>query len=116
MKYARAKIKTPPTHPELHQHGVVDGNFLSHVAKQVGGRKQLAYILRVSESLIDQRISGAKADPMRQCKKMMRALVEHGRPDFAFAIVEDVASEIKAVVFTAEQFRALGVLARTITK
>lgn len=115
-KCATAKIKTPPEHPELHQDGVGATSFLSHVAKQVGGRKQLAYLLRVSESLIDQRISGVKDDPMVQCKKMMLALVAHGRPDLAQAIAEDVASAIKAVVFTAENFKALGVLARTIGK
>jgi len=116
MKYASTTKNTLRTNPELHQEGVAITSLLSHIAKQVGGRKQLAFLLRVSESLIDQQISGVKDDPMMRCKKMMRALVQNGRPDFALAVAEDVASEINAVVFTAEQFRALGVLARTITK
>ncbi len=115
MKYAGKTLKTPPTNPELHQEGVAVTSLLSHIAKQVGGRKQLAYILRVSESLIDQQISGVKDDPMMRCKKMMRALVASGRPDFALAVAEDVASEINAVVFTADQLRALRALARSIT-
>lgn len=115
MKYARKTLKTPSPNPALHQDGIVAPSLLSHIAKQVGGRKQLAYILRVSESLIDQQISGVKDDPMMRCKKMMRALVACGRPDFALAVAEDVASEINAVVFTAEQLRALRALARSVT-
>jgi len=41
---------------------------------------------------------------IKDTKKYMRALVQNGRPDFVLAVAEDVASEINAVVFTAEQF------------
>jgi DNA-binding transcriptional regulator YdaS (Cro superfamily) len=93
---------------------VQPASLLSHIAKQVGGRKQLCYLLRISKSLLDQQIAGVKDDPMMRCKKMMRALVVSGRPDFALAVAEDVASEIGAVVFTKEDFLKLRQLAKAV--
>lgn len=121
MRYVPAIKKTPApllpahqvAHEVAHQPGTlaVSTSLFHHISTVVGGRKELADITGRTKSLIDQQITGVKNDPMAQCRKIIRGLIAHGYKEMAELVAQEVANELKAVVFTEENIAQLTLLA-----
>ncbi len=129
MKYAKADLKTPSSTPSpkikhttahlvAHQDGALaptKPSILAHIAKVVG-RKVLAHELGISDSLLDQMLTGQKNDPVVRIKRLVRVAVKFCGEEPALEIAQDLIAEVGGRVLSATQVHALIVLAKVITK
>jgi len=133
MKYASGKLKTPASTPSSTQltkikhidsHLVPDlvgtpeaqkPSILAHVSKVIG-RKALAYELGISDSLLDQMLTGQKNDPVIRIKRLVKVAVKFCGPEPALEIAQDLVAEVNGQVLSETQFHALRVLAQVLTK
>lgn len=127
MRYADKGLKTPAgtpstkiKHTAAHLEDHLDGvlaptkpSLLAHLGKFVG-RKALAYELGVSDSLLDQMITGQKNDPVIRIQRLIRVAVKFCGAEPALEIAQDLITEVSGKVLTAEQVAALMVLAKVL--
>jgi len=79
---------------------------LSGIAK-IAGRKQLAYDLRISKSLLDQMLSGEKLDPIVRARRIVMAAVKYLGEAAALNIGRQLMRDLDAAVITSEQLRVI---------
>jgi len=79
--------------PNTHIDGGDDPNlFFRSMCKAAGiSRKELAYDLRISKSLVDMWFTGDRNDPLKQARNAVRVFLDKGRGDLLPAILIYVA-------------------------
>jgi hypothetical protein len=106
VRYVKPKIKNttqhtlsvPPVHLVANSEGVpIKPSILAHIAKVVG-RKQLAYELGISKTLLDQMLSGEKHDLEWRVRRLVQVAVKHCGPEITLMIIQDLIGEIAGAV------------------
>ena len=90
-------ISTQPAHHGAHQDGVLPENaglFLRHICKVAGiERKQLAYLMRVSDTIVDRWFSGERSDPLDRAREFCAKLTAVKRADLIPHVLAWIAGQ-----------------------
>lgn len=95
MKDATAKRKPLPSTPSAHHDGGPAENvalYFRLICKRAGiERKQLAYLMRVSDTTVDRWMSGERSDPLERAREFCSKLLQLKRPDLIVEILVFIA-------------------------
>jgi transcriptional regulator with XRE-family HTH domain len=91
--------------------------FFHHLCKSAEiSRKQVAYKLRVSKTLVDQWMSGEKHDPLSRAREVCAMFARQGRHDLVTHALAFIAgAEFGGTVLSESQTEALRQLSKAVT-
>ena len=93
-----------------------DGFFAAITRAGGFSNKEIQYDLRVSATLVDLWKSGERTDPFTRAREAVESFRNKGRADLIPSILIFIAGGFDGAVLSAEQFEALKVLTKVVTK
>lgn len=114
MKLATQSLNVPTSTP-LQTPLRTPGGCVTDMMHMVGdiiGRKVMARLLYVSKTLVDQWISGEKANFLSRTHDLILILVDHKANDVALAILNNLAEPLGAAVLSRQQVAMIQDLAK----